>query len=34
MCGGFLTCGEGRVVGGPDLVGWSPKHLPGREWGL
>lgn len=34
MCGGFLTCGEGWVVGGPDLVGWSPKHLTGREWGL
>lgn len=34
MWGGFLTCGEGWLVGGPELADWSPKHLPGREWGL
>lgn len=33
-CGGFLMCGEGWVVRGPELAGCSPKHLPDRERGL
>lgn len=32
-CGGFLMCGEGWVVQGPELRGCSPKAPPGQGVG-